>query len=81
MKPVAKKENLFFFAALFAIMLAGDAIWWQAKQLGDDFENSDAALYPAVRSDIRDADLLGQSIDRTASESEQEIQLLKDLGE
>ncbi len=43
-----KKDNTFLFIALFAVLLAGDVVWWEMRQLGDDFENSAALMQGVV---------------------------------
>ena len=70
---IAKQENVFFFAAIFAILVAGDIIWWQSKQMSDDFEYSNAAIYSVGRSDVQVVESMGQSIDKVEADIEQEL--------
>jgi len=70
---LAKQENIYFFAALFAIMLAGDLIWWQAKQMSDEMGSMDAALYPATFHESRAIESMGQTIEDLDAESEEEL--------
>lgn len=79
MKPLVKARklydlgNIFFFVAIFAIALAGDMIWWQTKQMSDDFENSNAALNPIRRSEEMELNLLDANINLIESDANQEL--------
>ncbi|MDP2630765.1 MAG: hypothetical protein Q8P56_05135 [Candidatus Uhrbacteria bacterium] len=76
-RPVAQKENLYFFAAVFALMLAGDLMWWQTKQISDDFEHSTAGLYSANRSEARELEIIGDDIDNAEVDVEAELRELE----
>lgn len=49
----ARKETIFFLAALFVVLLAGDIIWWQAVQLSADY---DSIQWTTLSANINDPD-------------------------
>lgn len=54
-----RKENLFFFIAVIAVLAAGDLIWWQAKQMNDELAGQTAIIaQPAARRDHSEQDAL-----------------------
>ena len=44
MDEMPKKENLFFLAALFALLFSGEVLWWQAHQTNLEIEGYGAAI-------------------------------------
>jgi hypothetical protein len=77
MKPIAKKENLFFIAALFAIALAGDLMWWQSKQMSDEIEIGASLYSVSVRSDYRELSKLSQDIEAADADATRELNTLE----
>jgi hypothetical protein len=67
-----RKESIYFFIAIFAVLLAGDLMWWEGMQLGMDYENAGqwAAIsmnattrldhdMVRIEADILNADIVG----------------------
>ena len=79
MKQVAQKENIFFFLAIFAVLVAGDLIWWDIRQMGDEFENSASLMQYAPRRDVEGIDTLSQDIDTVETDLELELKALEQI--
>lgn len=77
MKPIAKKENLFFLGALFALALAGDLIWWESKKMTDEIENGAVLFSATIRSEYHDIDQLSQDIEAANADATRELNTLE----
>ena len=80
MASKAKHENLLFLIAVFALLLSGDLLWWQAKQTGDEYEDT-AAMIATFRSrdhEQGEADRLDNDLQSVQEDMEKDLQALQD---
>lgn len=75
-----RKETILFLVALFAILLAGDMIWWQAVQISVDFDESVtqwATIYANVNGPDADIERAGQKLEEEDLIIDQEVKNLE----
>jgi len=76
-KRMAKQENIFFLIAIFALLLAGDMLWWESRQIGDDIENSAALVKSMTVRGFQDVDSFEEEIKAAEQEGELELKILE----
>ncbi len=67
-------DNFYFTLAVFAVVLAGNLVWWEVKQATYDFEQQASLVYPVV-SDPDKRDIIRQNRDIAAANAQLQEEL------
>ncbi len=72
---ISDPDNFYFVLAVFAILLAGNLLWWEAQEASFEFER-EALLGRSLISDRETRELLRmtRSLELTEAQLEQEFQ-------